>query len=1026
MPIDVARDAVERLATRSGTRTEADVQADVYLLLTSGALALEPTDVARLEVQLGDGSKRRIDVEIGHCVIEVKKDLRIGGVRKQAETQLAGYVRDQSLKLGVRYVGILTDGTEWYLYHLRDDELHQAAKLQLNPQSPEVDRLIVWLESILATQDAIIPTPVEITRRLGADSPAHQLDHLALSAIYAKSQHSPEIRLKRDLWAKLLRTAFGKAFSDDEKLFLDHTLLVLTAEIIAHAVVGFDISPTGGLTPTTLARGTEFGNALIYGVVEADFFDWVLVAPGGQAFIAELARRISRFDWSLVKHDVLKVLYESVISKDLRVSLGEYYTPDWLANRMVDDTVQKPLEQKVLDPACGSGTFLFHAVRKYLESADAAGISNEKAVSGVTHHVYGMDIHPVAVTLARVTYLLAIGPSRLAASDRPAISVPVYLGDSVQWEQRTDLLSDEDRITISTSGTDLVEGGGALFGDDLVFPRSILEDAGDFDRLVTAMADKALDMSSRKSRDLIAPTLRQFGIHSDDYDMLATTFEVMRRLHSTGRNHIWGYYVRNLIRPIWLTHSEQQVDVLVGNPPWLRYNKMTSAMQERYITLSKDRGLLTGGLGASSRDLSTLFAARCIELYLKLNGKFSFVMPHGTMTRKPHTGFRAGKWGSDLSGPVNSEFSSSWDLSKVNTGFPNHSCVVRGQRSKKATEMPSTVRMWAGKLKSSDTDWSTVAANINISDTRIGVLKSGERKPESPYKKRFRNGAILYPRVLMFVDETSTGPLGAGAGRVAVRSRRTNVENPPWKEVPSLSGAVERAFVRPVHLGETVLPYRLLRPLRAVVPANETEILSAPKVDEIHGLSQWWTEAEKIWGKHKAQTEERPLLERIDEWKQLSSQLPAAKHRIVYNKSGNMLVASRLEDSRCLVENGLYWAATSTISEARYLTAVLNSEAIMDKIKPLLAIGLFGLRHIDKNVFSAEIPTYDSKNQKHVALAALAEQAESVAADVDLENTGFQKARRLIMAKLKNLGIAQQIEHYVGEIVPTPNVERYI
>ena len=96
--------------------------------------------------------------------------------------------------------------------------------------------------------------------------------------------------------------------------------------------------------------------------------------------------------------------------------LGEYYTPDWLADRVVAATVTDPLNQRVLDPSCGSGTFVFHAVRAYLSAAEAAGIGLREAVAGVVTHVLGMDIHPVAVTLARVTYLLAIGTDRLNAA----------------------------------------------------------------------------------------------------------------------------------------------------------------------------------------------------------------------------------------------------------------------------------------------------------------------------------------------------------------------------------------------------------------------------------------------------------------------------------------------------------------------------------------------------------------------------------------------------------------------------------
>ena len=85
---------------------------------------------------------------------------------------------------------------------------------------------------------------------------------------------------------------------------------------------------------------------------------------------------------------------------------------------------------------------------------------------------------------------------------------------------------------------------------------------------------------------------------------------------------------------------------MVGNPPWLRYGKMTPPMQERYKVLAKDRNLLAGGLGATGRDLSTLFVARCVELYLRGDGHFSFVMPHGVLSRQPHRGFRTGVWSS--------------------------------------------------------------------------------------------------------------------------------------------------------------------------------------------------------------------------------------------------------------------------------------------------------------------------------------------------------------------------------------------
>lgn len=137
----------------------------------------------------------------------------------------------------------------------------------------------------------------------------------------------------------------GTQFTDSDELFLEHTLLVNSAEIIAHLVLGLRADD---LAAATLLSGDQFAVAGLHGVVDRDFFDWVLEVPGGEGYVASLARRLSRFDWSAVEHDVLKVLYESVISTQTRKALGEYYTPDWLANRIVSQTVTDPLNQRVL------------------------------------------------------------------------------------------------------------------------------------------------------------------------------------------------------------------------------------------------------------------------------------------------------------------------------------------------------------------------------------------------------------------------------------------------------------------------------------------------------------------------------------------------------------------------------------------------------------------------------------------------------------------------------------------------------
>jgi hypothetical protein len=55
---------------------------------------------------------------------------------------------------------------------------------------------------------------------------------------------------------------------------------------------------------------------------------------------------VRRFRLREVESDFLKILYESLIDREERHRLGEYYTPDWLAAKVVRHAVDRPLEQK--------------------------------------------------------------------------------------------------------------------------------------------------------------------------------------------------------------------------------------------------------------------------------------------------------------------------------------------------------------------------------------------------------------------------------------------------------------------------------------------------------------------------------------------------------------------------------------------------------------------------------------------------------------------------------------------------------
>ncbi len=128
-------------------------------------------------------------------------------------------------------------------------------------------------------------------------------------------------------------------------------------------------------------------------------------------------------------YDYIKQIYESIIPKELRHALGEYYTPDWLAEMTLKNTVSahggELREVSVIDPTCGSGTFLFKAIA----AKRRAGCT----LSQLIKTVKGLDMNPLAVLTAKTNYLLAVLDLIDGAS---AVELPVYNTDIIEFSSK--------------------------------------------------------------------------------------------------------------------------------------------------------------------------------------------------------------------------------------------------------------------------------------------------------------------------------------------------------------------------------------------------------------------------------------------------------------------------------------------------------------------------------------------------------------------------------------------------------------
>ncbi|MBC7348309.1 MAG: N-6 DNA methylase, partial [Clostridia bacterium] len=240
--------------------------------------------------------------------------------------------------------------------------------------------------------------------------------------------------------------------------FALHTYYVTVVKLLALRVAGAVAFSQSGTDPTrvaglgsealreylweNLAEGRLFRTCGLRHFHEGDFFNWYL-----EAWDPTLARVLSRMVAALAAYppealaagpraypDLLKRLYQQLVPAALRHRLGEYYTPDWLAehllNRLEGGTFPGNLEKKVLDPACGSGTFLVLVIGRM----KAHGLTVERLPAGrllerILENVVGFDPNPLAVIAARTNYLLAIAD--LLPYRGEEIVIPVYRVDAI-------------------------------------------------------------------------------------------------------------------------------------------------------------------------------------------------------------------------------------------------------------------------------------------------------------------------------------------------------------------------------------------------------------------------------------------------------------------------------------------------------------------------------------------------------------------------------------------------------------------
>ena len=128
---------------------------------------------------------------------------------------------------------------------------------------------------------------------------------------------------------------------------------------------------------------------------------------------------IKRYDFGNVKNDIFGAIYENYLKELYEKQLGQYFTDPDVVDFMLAEIGYQATEINhrkhesisIIDPSCGSGTFLYSAVRELIKArGDESETGSQSVEEDVRANVFGLDIAEFPLYLAEMSILMRLLP----------------------------------------------------------------------------------------------------------------------------------------------------------------------------------------------------------------------------------------------------------------------------------------------------------------------------------------------------------------------------------------------------------------------------------------------------------------------------------------------------------------------------------------------------------------------------------------------------------------------------------------
>lgn len=846
-----------------GSPTEATVASAVEIELHDLLCALG-RDVAFDKERLPDAERRlargRIDSSVGSLVIEFKRPaaLRTDAQVEAGTRQLVGYLRPLcEREPDADFLGVLTDGLRVRFVPARGAQADpepveemgarslrriveaalaletralNAANLVREFCEPDGEGLSIALARAL--HRALRERPTSRTRGLHAEwERLFKLGH-------EDKSHQRKIRERADALGRLLGAKVRTAPEQYDALFALQTTYAILVKLIAYRTLTDVVHGTPLLRFASLAKadddalraflqdfeaGTHLrGRHQIENLLEGDLFSWYVDEAQWDAPIAAAVRecvgRLAPYESkSGVFHretvgDLFRDLYQSVMPKEVRHSLGEYYTPRWLAEQVVAEAATAP-GWRGLDPCCGSGTFVHAMIDRIVR--ETRGRPDAEVLAAILARARGVDLNPLAVLTARVNYFIAISP--YLPDDPPPIEIPIHLGDSANLP-RTVLVGGVPCFAVAVGPGDV----------EVVLPEAAARHAG-FAAAMAAVEARLRKGDVASAADALARLLPAGARSPEARSAVEEAVGSLAKLEGSDGAGVWTRVVKNAMRVAALGRHE----AIVGNPPWIDWKNLPAGYRDRLKQVCVRRDIFSGDriTGGINLNVCALITSVVAERWLADDGRLAFLMPKFLLFQQTYTGWR--RLPMQERPPLRFQRLHDWSRA----GDPFHPVTQKfltyflgfGEPAGASVPVTAFRRRKGADVKGAQAEaWAEVRGRLDEDLLVAGQLSSkhnaftfarddGElarfRRVAGACHYRGRVGVEFYPQELMlFTHNDAARPKRKGLAWI------TNYQGADSSySVPEDTVQVETRFLHPLLRGVEIQPFRS-EPPRYLVP----------------------------------------------------------------------------------------------------------------------------------------------------------------------------------------------------------------